>query len=99
MGIRCLSLFANVGIAEAMFSEIGVNVLIANELIEERARFYREVYPKTNMICGKGGSHPLERTNNWAIKYIRKKFPISNLETFLNVFIFYIAFSINSFSS
>ena len=52
MGIRCLSLFANVGIAEAMFSEIGVNVLIANELIEERARFYREVYPKTNMICG-----------------------------------------------
>ncbi len=50
--IRCLSLFANVGIAEAMFSSIGVNVLIANEIIKERARFYSEVYPNTHMICG-----------------------------------------------
>lgn len=50
--IRCLSLFANVGIAEAMYSDISVKVLIANELIEERARFYSEVYPETHMICG-----------------------------------------------
>ncbi len=50
--LRCLSLFANVGIAEAMFSEIGVKVLIANELVEERAKFYSEVYPETHMICG-----------------------------------------------
>lgn len=50
--LRCLSLFANVGIAEAMFSDIGVKVLIANELIEERAKFYSEVYPETHMICG-----------------------------------------------
>ncbi len=50
--VRCLSLFANVGIAEAMFHEIGVKVLIANELVEDRARFYHEVYPETHMICG-----------------------------------------------
>ena len=50
--LRCLSLFANVGIAEAMFSEIGVKVLIANEIVEERAKFYSEVYPETHMICG-----------------------------------------------
>lgn len=50
--LRCLSLFANVGIAEAMFSDIGVNVLIANEIVEERAKFYSEVYPQTHMICG-----------------------------------------------
>ena len=50
--LRCLSLFANVGIAEAMFSDIGVKVLIANEIVEERARFYHEVYPDTHMICG-----------------------------------------------
>lgn len=50
--LRCLSLFANVGIAEAMFSDIGVKVLIANEIVEERARFYSEVYPDTHMICG-----------------------------------------------
>lgn len=52
MEIRCLSLFANVGIAEALFAEIGVKVLIANEIVEERARFYSEVYPDTHMICG-----------------------------------------------
>lgn len=50
--LRTLSLFANVGIAEAMFDDIKVKVLIANELIEERAKFYRDVYPSTHMICG-----------------------------------------------
>ncbi|MEG1244445.1 MAG: DNA cytosine methyltransferase [Oscillospiraceae bacterium] len=47
-----LSLFANVGIAEALFEENGVQIVVANELIERRAQFYREVYPNTNMICG-----------------------------------------------
>lgn len=50
--IRGLSLFANVGIAEAMFAQIGVDIVLANELIEERARFYQEVYPQSEMICG-----------------------------------------------
>lgn len=50
--LRGLSLFANVGIAEALFSDIGVEILVANELLEDRARFYREVYPHANMICG-----------------------------------------------
>lgn len=50
--LRGLSLFANVGIAEALFSEINVDIKVANELIEERARFYQEVYPQTDMICG-----------------------------------------------
>ena len=50
--IRGLSLFANVGIAESMFDGIGVKMLLANEIDERRARFYSEVYPKTEMICG-----------------------------------------------
>lgn len=50
--IKGLSLFANVGIAEAMFNEIGVEILLANEIDERRARFYSEVYPDTEMICG-----------------------------------------------
>lgn len=50
--IKGLSLFANVGIAEAMFKEIGVEILLANEIDERRARFYSEVYPDTEMICG-----------------------------------------------
>ena len=47
-----LSLFANVGIAEAYFKEIGIDIVIANELLEQRAKFYSDVYPDTNMIVG-----------------------------------------------
>lgn len=50
--IRGLSLFANVGIAEAYFESIGINMRVANEIDEKRARFYQEVYKHTNMICG-----------------------------------------------
>ena len=50
--IRGLSLFSNVGIAEAMFDEIGVEIVLANELIEKRARFYQAAYPTSEMITG-----------------------------------------------
>jgi DNA (cytosine-5)-methyltransferase 1 len=47
-----LSLFANVGIAESLFSEIGVEIKVANEIDKLRAKFYSEIYPDTKMICG-----------------------------------------------
>lgn len=47
-----LSLFANIGVAEAYLEDIGFNVAVANELIERRARLYSEIYPQTKMICG-----------------------------------------------
>lgn len=47
-----LSLFANVGVAEAYFKEIGVDIVLANELLEDRAKFYSNLYPHTEMICG-----------------------------------------------
>ena len=47
-----LSLFANIGVAEAYLESLGVDIAIANELLEDRARFYQDVYPKTEMICG-----------------------------------------------
>jgi DNA (cytosine-5)-methyltransferase 1 len=50
--LRGLSLFANVGIAEAYLKELGVDIKIANELLPERARFYQDVYPETHMIQG-----------------------------------------------
>lgn len=50
--LRGLSLFANVGIAEAYLHQIGVDMLIANELVHERALFYSDVYPQTHMIEG-----------------------------------------------
>ena len=47
-----LSLFSNVGIAEAYLKEIGVDIVLANELLEERAKFYADVYTDTKMVCG-----------------------------------------------
>lgn len=50
--INGLSLFSNVGVAEAYFEEIGVDIKIANEIDEKRASFYQHLYPNVNMICG-----------------------------------------------
>lgn len=49
---KILSLFANIGVAEAMLKDVGISVAIANEIIERRAKLYQEIYPETNMICG-----------------------------------------------
>lgn len=50
--INGVSLFANVGIAETYLKEVGVNIVVANELLEERANFYRYIYPECMMIQG-----------------------------------------------
>lgn len=50
--LRGLSLFANVGIAEAYMKDIGVDMVLANEIDVHRARFYQDVYPETHMVCG-----------------------------------------------
>ena len=50
--IKALSLFANVGVAESYLHDVGADVVIANELVEKRAKFYRHLYPEVNMISG-----------------------------------------------
>ena len=47
-----LSLFANVGIAETYLYKEGIDIVVANELLEERAAFYQHLYPECHMICG-----------------------------------------------
>ncbi len=50
--MKVLSLFANIGVAEAYLQDIGMDVVVANELIERRANLYSKIYPMTKMICG-----------------------------------------------
>ncbi|MDD3138812.1 MAG: DNA cytosine methyltransferase [Lachnospiraceae bacterium] len=50
--INGLSLFANVGIAETYLKEVGVDIVLANELLEERAEFYRYLYPDCELVQG-----------------------------------------------
>lgn len=47
-----LSLFANIGVAEAYLERIGFHVAVANELVKRRAVLYNKIYPHTEMICG-----------------------------------------------
>jgi len=47
-----MSLFANVGIAETYLAKLGINVVVANELVSQRVRFYRSLYPDTDLVTG-----------------------------------------------
>lgn len=50
--MKGLSLFANVGIGETYLDQLGIEIVVANELLEDRAEFYRKLHPNTKMICG-----------------------------------------------
>jgi len=50
--LKGVSLFANVGIAETYIEKHNIKIVVANELIEKRAKFYSELYSDCNMICG-----------------------------------------------
>lgn len=51
--LRGLSLFANVGVAEAgIEGKKDIQILIANEIDHKRAMFYSSVHPETDMIEG-----------------------------------------------
>ncbi|MCQ2581738.1 MAG: DNA cytosine methyltransferase [Alphaproteobacteria bacterium] len=45
-------LFANVGIGEYYLHKLNVINAVANELIEQRAMWYQEIYPHCNMVQG-----------------------------------------------
>lgn len=48
--IKAASLFSGAGIGEFYLKDIGIEVLIANELIQSRAHSYSIFYPNCNMI-------------------------------------------------
>ena len=50
--LKGVSLFANVGIAETYLKEVGIDILLANELLEERGKFYSHLYPDSEMVIG-----------------------------------------------
>lgn len=52
MKLQGLSLFSNVGIAEIFLKNIGVDVVLANEISPDRAKFYKEVHTSTDVIRG-----------------------------------------------
>ena len=47
-----MTLFASSGIGEHYLEELGIDVVVSNELIEKRCSLYNKLYPKSRMICG-----------------------------------------------
>lgn len=50
--MKALSLFANIGVSEAYLKDIGVQVVLANEIDGKRSKIYSHLYPETEMVCG-----------------------------------------------
>jgi DNA (cytosine-5)-methyltransferase 1 len=60
--MNTLSLFSNIGVAEAYLSSIGVEVVLANELISRRAELYSKIYPNSEMVCGDIANRDIKAT-------------------------------------
>lgn len=45
-------MFSNVGIAETYIKNHDIEIVVANELLEKRAEFYKHNHPNTDVICG-----------------------------------------------
>ena len=50
--IKGTSLFSNVGIAETYLERNNIDIVVANELLPERARFYKFLHPNTDVVTG-----------------------------------------------
>lgn len=50
--LKGLSLFSGGGVGETYFKECGIDIVVANELVENRARFYQDMHKDSNMING-----------------------------------------------
>ena len=50
--LKGLSLFSSAGIGETYLEEIGLSIIVANELIKRRADLHNKLYPNCNCICG-----------------------------------------------
>lgn len=52
MELNALSLFSSAGVAETYFEKHGVKVKVAAEILPERVKIYKHLYPTVNMIEG-----------------------------------------------
>ena len=50
--IKGASMFASAGIAETYFKDAGIDIVVANELLEKRCEFYQHMYPTAKVISG-----------------------------------------------
>lgn len=81
-----LSMFSGGGIAETYFPEVGIDISVANELLPERAEFYRAMHPNTKMICGDIGdeeiySEVIESARSSKVRFLIATPPCQGMST------------------
>lgn len=52
MKLKGISLFSGGGIGETYLNQLNLDIVVANELLEKRAMFYKEMNPNTDVIVG-----------------------------------------------
>lgn len=52
MILKGLSLFSGAGVGEYYLSDVGVDIICANELVKKRADLYKHIYPNCNVVAG-----------------------------------------------
>ncbi len=50
--LKGVSLFSSAGIGETYLKDIGIDIVVANELLLKRAELYRKIHTNTFMVCG-----------------------------------------------
>lgn len=50
--LKGVSLFANVGMAETYLQQNDIDIVVANELLEKRVKFYQHLYPEATTVQG-----------------------------------------------
>lgn len=50
--IKGMSLFSSSGIGEYYLSRVGIDVVVANEIIPKRGELYQKIYPNHSMVIG-----------------------------------------------
>jgi len=50
--LKVVSLFAGVGLTETYLRGLGIDISVANEIDENRAKFFKHLYPNVKMIIG-----------------------------------------------
>lgn len=67
-------MFSSAGVAETYLEDVNIHIALANELLEERAKYYRHFYPKVDMVVGDIMSDSVFKTYLDKAKELNPKF-------------------------
>lgn len=69
-----ISMFSSAGVAETYLEKLNIDIVLANELIQERADYYCHFYPKVDMVVGDIMSEEIFNTYLNKAKKLNPKF-------------------------